>query len=90
MDSASIRQELYRIPYGYQEKVLEELKDMENNGILEKSECEWASQGRTQKHERAVTKSEIRLINIHDIDTSIQIVSRTCGVVVSRGPTVSQ
>ena len=42
MGSAPIRQKPYRIPHGYQEKVLEELEDMEKNGIIEKSISEWA------------------------------------------------
>ena len=41
MGTASIRQKPYRIPHAYQEKVLEELEDMEKNG-MKKSESEWA------------------------------------------------
>ena len=39
----AIRQKPYRIPQAYKEKVFEELEDMEKNGIIEKSESEWAS-----------------------------------------------
>ena len=42
-DSRPIRQKPYRIPQAYKEKVFEELEDMEKNGIIEKSESEWAS-----------------------------------------------
>ena len=42
-DNTPIRQKPYRIPQAYQEGVLEELKNMEENGIIEKSESEWAS-----------------------------------------------
>ena len=40
--SAPIRQKPYRIPHAYHEKVLEKLENMEKNGIIEKSESEWA------------------------------------------------
>ena len=37
-----IRQKPYRIPQAYKEKVNQELEEMERNGIIEKSESEWA------------------------------------------------
>ena len=43
MGSPPVRQRPYRIPHAFQEKVLEELEDMERVGIIEKSESEWAS-----------------------------------------------
>ena len=41
--SMLIRLKLYRIPHAHKQKVLDELKDMEKNGVIEKSESEWAS-----------------------------------------------
>ena len=38
-----VRKKPYRIPHAYREKVLEELEGMEKDGIIEKSESEWAS-----------------------------------------------
>ena len=42
-DSTPIRQKSYRIPQAYKGKVYEELEHMEKNGIIEKSNNEWAS-----------------------------------------------
>ena len=41
-DNMPIRQKPYRIPQAYKEKVNQELEEMERNGIIEKSESEWA------------------------------------------------
>ena len=38
-----IRQKPYGIPQAYKEKVMEELEEMEKNGIIEQSDSEWAS-----------------------------------------------
>ena len=38
-----IRLKPYQIPHAYKQKVLDELKDMEKTGVIEKSESEWAS-----------------------------------------------
>ena len=38
-----IRLPPYRIPYAYRDKVLEELKQMEADGIIERSSSEWAA-----------------------------------------------
>ena len=43
MGNPPVRQKPYRIPHAYREKVLEELEGMERDGIIEKSESEWAS-----------------------------------------------
>ena len=42
-DCVPIRQKPYRIPQAYREEVLKELEEMEKQGIIEKSESEWAS-----------------------------------------------
>ena len=42
MGSPLVRQRCYRIPHIFREKVLEELEDMEWDGIIKKSESEWA------------------------------------------------
>ena len=42
-DCIPIRQKPYRIPQAYREEVLKELEEMEKQGIIEKSESEWAS-----------------------------------------------
>ena len=39
-----VRKKHYRIPQAYREKVLEEIEGLERDGIIEKSESEWASQ----------------------------------------------
>ena len=41
--NSPIRQKPYRTPHAYQDKVLEELEGMERDGIIEKSESDWAS-----------------------------------------------
>ena len=38
-----IRQQAYRIPHAYRERVKEELREMEETGIIRKSNSEWAS-----------------------------------------------
>ena len=38
-----VRQAPYRIPYAYRELVQEEMKEMEEKGVIEKSSSEWAS-----------------------------------------------
>ena len=43
MDATPIRQKPYRIPQAYKKKVMEELEEMEKNGIIEQSDSEWAS-----------------------------------------------
>lgn len=42
LEAIPVRQKPYRIPQAYR-KVMKELEEMENNGIIEKSESEWAS-----------------------------------------------
>ena len=41
-DSAPIRRKAYRLPQAYHERVVKEIQEMEKNGIIEKSESEWA------------------------------------------------
>ena len=43
IDKPPVRKKPYKIPHAYREKVLEELKGMERDGIIEKSESAWAS-----------------------------------------------
>ena len=38
-----VRQSPYRIPYSYREMVQEEMREMEEKGVIEKSTSEWAS-----------------------------------------------